>query len=255
MAQKQPDHEAYDCDLEWLLVAGDAALGERGTLAATIAVLEIGGSGEGGVPNTDPYTDHQVGWGPMSVGYVERHRWLTDAWRRLTQHERGVLAACYSAPNADARSDEGFGARDRWVDGEHCRGSHRPTHAGAQAQLGRYAALAFALTDDPAALLIACQQPGKGTAGRQIREALKGARSEAIAAHKAWGLAKRAAQEPRHWSERKAIMPVYSRTQAESLEALEYEREQRERDREPDEFLAKQTQRTPNLDAYNRGKR
>ncbi|HEY3496024.1 MAG TPA: hypothetical protein VGK73_15105 [Polyangiaceae bacterium] len=187
-ARRHEDPEAFDEDLEWLLVAGDAAMGAKGTLGGVIAQLEHGGPFTG-VPNTDIYTDQQVGLGHTSVGLVERHRWLSGAWQALTPIAAGVLTLCYRAPRAEHRGDELTGSR-----------------SGAEAQLGRFAALAFHLTDEPGALLDACRQPQKGKNGRVIARELRKARDAAVEAHKAWSAAKGGAQKPRKRSERRAVL-------------------------------------------------
>jgi hypothetical protein len=189
--RKHHDPEAFDEDLEWLLVAGDASMGARGTLGGVIAQLEHGGPFTG-VPNTDLYTDQQVGFGTTGAGLVEKHRWLSSSWNALGPATRKNLLFCYQAPRAEHRGDEVTGSR-----------------SGAEAQLGRYAALSFHLTDEPAALLEACRQPQKGKHARVIARALKRAREAAVAAHKLWRLVKDSAAKPRRQSERRAILAVY----------------------------------------------
>ncbi len=190
-ARRHEDPEAFDEDLEWLLVAGDAAMGARGTLGGVIAQLEHGGPFTG-VPNTDIYSDQQVGFGHTSIGLVERHRWLSGAWDALPPECRGRLGFCYRALRAEHRGDEMTGAR-----------------SGAEAQLGRFAALAFQLTEDPAALLSACRQPQQGKNGRVIARELRKAREVAVADHKLWRACKGEAQKPRKRSERRAVLPAY----------------------------------------------
>src|SRR5512146_1486337 len=87
--KRHHDPEAFDSDLEWLLIAGDSAMGERGSLGGVIAQLEHGGPFTG-VPSTDLYSDQQVGFGKTVVGLVERHRWLTKAWRSLGVRTRAI---------------------------------------------------------------------------------------------------------------------------------------------------------------------
>lgn len=219
--------EAYDVDLEWFIVAGASAMGERGTLAGVVNVLEIGGGNTGGVPNTDLYTDQQVGLGRTLIGEVERHRWLSAAWDRLPAKTKGRLMACYVAPKAELRTDQGFGARDQSISYEESmrggvepmHGSHRDVRTGVDAQLGDCAGLAFWLIseeDDPKArgreygrLLQACQQPSSGQNGRTIRRALRQAREVAREEHEAWSAAKASAPKPRARAERTAILPRY----------------------------------------------
>jgi hypothetical protein len=189
--KRHNDSEAFDDDLEWLIVAGDSALGERGSMGGVIAQLEHGGPFTG-VPNTDLYTDQQVGFGHTVVGLVEKHRWLSTAWRALPHDARGRLPFCYRALPAALRGDQVTGSR-----------------SGAEAQLGRYAALAFQLTDEPAALLEACRQPQQGKHGRVIARELRKAREVAIADHRLWSAAKAAAGGPRRKADRRSVLPAH----------------------------------------------
>lgn len=207
-----------DPDLAWWFTAGGSAMGERGTLAGVVSVLELGGGKNGGVPNTDLYTDQQVGLGRTVVGLVERHRWLSASWNLLSRETQQKLVPCYLAPRAQFRTDQGFGARDhcprvediqRGNTVEPSRGRHRETRTGVEAQLGELATLCFQLVESPAQLLQACQQPSKGKNGRTIRRALRQAREAAREAHGEWFKAKALAREPRHWTERKAILPPH----------------------------------------------
>ncbi len=191
VAKRHADPEAFDDDLEWLLVAGDAAMGERGTLAGTISVLEHGGQLTG-TPNTDLYSDAQIGWGTAATGSVERHRWLVSVWQKISPETRAVLTLCYSAPRAEHRGDELSGAR-----------------SGAEAQLGRYAALTFQMTEIPGELLEACRQPRHGKNGRTINRELKKARDAAVAAHRMWSAAKGLSGKPRKLAERRTRLPVH----------------------------------------------
>lgn len=215
--RRRTQREAHDTDLEWFLTCGDAAMGSRGTLGGTISVLEHGGQSTG-APNTDLYSDQQLGWHRTVVGLVERHRWLSSAWFTLGPEMQHDLIACYTAPPAAFRSDEGFGARDacpRVEDIERNRAIEpgKPTafhnRRGTESRLGRYAMLALRVCDDPAALLVACQDPGKAKASRVITRALDAARGRAIAAHEAWLDAKEQAGRPRPDGERRAVLERY----------------------------------------------
>jgi hypothetical protein len=197
-ARRHQDPEAFCSDLEWLLIAGDSALGERGNLGGVIAQLERGGPSTG-VPSTDLYSDQQVGWGKTVDGLVERHRWLAGAWGGLSRETRGTLASCYHALPAELRGDAISGSR-----------------SGAEAQLGRYAVLAFQLTDSPGELLEACRQPGKGKNGRTIARALRKARDAAVAAHALWRAAKDEARHPRSRGERRAVLPAFDPMKADA---------------------------------------
>lgn len=191
VTRRHQDPEAFCPDLEWLLVAGDSAMSERGSMGGVIAQLERGCPATG-TPNTDLYSDQQIGWGKTIDGLVERHRWLNGAWLTLAIETRGKLRCCYQAPIAEHRSDE-------------------VTHhySGAVAQLGRYAALAFLLTDEPGELFEACKQPRKGKNGRTIARALRKARDAAIAAHGLWRAAKGEAGKPRTRGERRTVQKPF----------------------------------------------
>lgn len=158
--RKSRARTGLDPDLSWYLECGDSALGKRGTLGGVVAVLEHGGQ-PGGIPNTDIYTDGQLGWGRngTGIGEVERHRWLESAFLALSHETQGVLLARYAPPPAEFRSDEGFGARDRFVEGsDGATGKHAPTRTGVEAGLGEYACLALLICEDPGKLLIACRE-------------------------------------------------------------------------------------------------
>lgn len=214
---KRTNEETFDPQLEWLIVMGDSAMGERGTLAGTIAQLEHGGPFTG-VPNTDLYSDQQVGWASTVVGLVERHRVLSAAWMLMSENGRRHALLWYSAPPAAFRSDEGFGSRDRCPTVEEIQklGAPEPSkptgfhvRRGTEAQLGRAAALAFHLCPDPAALLMACQDPNKGKHGRVIGRDLKAARDAAVELHREWRMCVAQAGKPRKPSERRALLPKF----------------------------------------------
>lgn len=215
LASAERDPKSFDQDLEWFLVAGSSAMRERGTLQAVVSMLELGGATHG-VPNTDLYNEQQLGWKNHVIGTVERYRWLEAAWCRLDPKDREVLALCYTAPRAQYRSDQGFGARDHSPTVEEIqrgahepfRGRHTPTHTGVDAQLGGLAALCFHLTENPARLAQACQNGS----GRVIAKELKRAREATAAAHKAWRQAKIGA--PRRDIERVVPAEVYDPLEA-----------------------------------------
>jgi hypothetical protein len=197
-------------------------LGERGTLGGIISALEHGGCG-GGTPSTDLYTDLQVGWGRNVYGDVERHRWLSAAWHALTPRSKGVLMARYSPPPAEFRSDEGFGARDRFVEGsDGARGKHAGLRTGVEALLGEYACLALILCPDAGKLLVACREavPVKtnraGLAvvdrekqtqrGKVRREALAAAELASTEAHAEWAESKAGADPMRTRGQRVRVV-------------------------------------------------
>ena len=211
----------FDEDLAWFLTCCDAATGKRGTLGGIVSALEHGGH-PGGVPNTDLYTEQQIGWGKFVYGEVEKHRWLERAWHALPEATRNVLTARYTAPRARFRGDEGYGARDRYVEGsDHSVTTGRGTRAGTLL-LGDLAGLAFALTDKPEQLFLACVEPsplkldkaGNATINRELEKgrrqlrnkALKAAEASSAAAHAEWAESKAGADPMRRRSERRAVV-------------------------------------------------
>jgi hypothetical protein len=197
-----PDPER-DPDLEWFLVAGSAAMRERGTMIAVVSSLELGGH-PGGIPNTDLYSDEQLGWGKgRTIGDVERHRWLARTWFSLPERTRVILQACYAAPRAALRSDQGFGARDKWINDAQ-RGSGPNHRSPAIAMLGEFTALAFLLAEDPQELAAAIQS-GRKRSARLVAKAEKEARQAAKEAHREWSAAKRG--RPRRNEERCVPLP------------------------------------------------
>lgn len=185
--------EPLDIDLQWLLHDGDSVMGARGTLAGVISQIERGSVG--GTGNLDeagcyshPYTDLHLALGSTAgIGAVERHRWLSAAWRQLSPEMQMVLVIRHSAPRAECRSDSGYGAKDKYIkvaDGasaavaartatgqignegaiEHNqanaeRRSREARNTGVEGFLGDFAALCFELCADVGKLLLACAEP------------------------------------------------------------------------------------------------
>jgi len=214
--------DGMDPDLSWYLECGDSALGKRGTLGGIVSVLEHGGHPDGN-PSTDLYSDEQIGWARHVYGSVEKHRWLTAAWNALTPETQRILLAQYAPPPAEFRSDEGFGARDRFIEGkEGVAGEHNPTRTGVEALLGELACLALLLCEDPGKLLIACRdaEPTKtNKAGlvvvdreRQAQrakvraQALQVARAASERAHQEWAESKAGADPMRTRNQRVRIL-------------------------------------------------
>lgn len=237
-----------DPDLEWWLLQGDSAMGARGTLAGTINVLEMGGPGGGGNLGEDgsyihPFTDLQLGTGRCVRGDIERHRWISRAWFACSEESRGRLLARHLAPRARFRSDEGFGARDRHVEGSDGKaGQHGALRTGIEAQLGELANVALAeygrvkpesdLQEHVQAaetegakrlaeLIEACHEysgdaskpsatvTGKQAAqGRTIRRARRVAEKAMTEAWVEWFRAKAATDPMRPTRERRAILPA-----------------------------------------------
>lgn len=223
----------FDDDLEWLLLSGAVAMRERGTIAGVINALECGGPAEGG--NLDaagsyihPFTDQQLGTGRCVRGEVERFRWLSSAFWACSPETQRMLCLRYTAPRASFRSDEGFGARDRYVEGSDGKcGSHRPTRTGVEAQLGELAAVALVVYEKPAELLLACHnhsgdaaKPSSTTSGKQagygrtIRRARKVAEEALAPCWAEWFESKAGADPMRLPGERRAILPEYEPARA-----------------------------------------
>jgi hypothetical protein len=237
--RKSRNPNEYDADLEWFLVAGASAMRERGTLGAVTNVLELGGA-NGGVPNTDLYTDSQIGFGKHPIGDVERHRWLSAAWFKLSLADQAILAARYMALPAEAvqavpqqkpkekphqpvalRGDSGFGARDTCPSVEEVKrggvkepamGRHTATRSGTESLLGEYASLVFWLSREPGKLLAACREPDKGGGRVYAKKAVKRAREASFEAHRAWQEAKTG--RPRKKRERVAVLPAFVHAEA-----------------------------------------
>lgn len=222
--QKHKPRLDFDSDLEWLLDSGDSVLGARGTLAGVVSQCErgsVGGSGSLDAAGSyiHPYTDQQLGFGRSVGGEVERHRWLSTAWHALPEATHAKLLLRYMKPRAEFRSDAGYGAKHTWVKGtepyglppEKRFGKHgkqveikqyerrlaRWERARAEVQmagrttgveslLGEFAALAFAIADDPVALLIACRQPHSTDSQKVRRRALDAAKGANLQAHAEW---------------------------------------------------------------------
>lgn len=248
-----------DPDLEFWLTQADAVLGARGTLASTINQLECGGPGGSSNLGEDglfvhPYTDSQLGMGRCVRGDVERCRWLGRAWFACSVETRSLLLARHLAPRAMFRSDEGFGAKDRHVEGSDGHaGRHGATRTGVESQLGDLANVALAVygkkseaeiealsgdlellakaRDEEeraiAELMIACHgyngdadkpsptATGKQAAwGRTIRRARRAAEKALAPAWAEWFRAKEAADPMRPNRERRAILPEYRSAEA-----------------------------------------
>jgi hypothetical protein len=220
---RRAPEEHFDADAEWLVLMGDSAMGERGTTGGTIAVLEHGGQFTG-VPNTDLYSDQQIGWGKTVVGSVEKHRWLCEARRICGPECWADIVLRYTAPPAALRSDEGFGARDFCPTSEDIEKlgaieASKPTafhtRRGTEAQLGEFAALALVHCENAGKLIVACLDPNVGKHSRVIGAARRKALEVSSARHREWRAAKEQARHPRRLSERRALLPVYDPSEAE----------------------------------------
>jgi len=210
-----------DPHLEWLLECSESALGKRGTMGAVISQGESGTVG--GTSRLDAagsfvhgYTDQQIGLGGYG-GDVERHRWLWAAWCLVSVRSRNVLLTYLAQPVAEFRSDAGYGARTKWVEGsDQATGEHPHSRTGVEARLGEFASLAFALAKDPSRLLLACREPDPMRKGkpmveerkrrrRAVSDAIKAARSELDTAHREWISKKQDADPMRADRERRKI--------------------------------------------------
>lgn len=225
-AMSRKANGSNDPDLEWLLWQGASALGLRGTISGVISQCERGSVGGCGSLGEDgcyrhPYTDQQLGTGPCSSGDVERYRWLFGAWSSMSFVSRNVLLVHYEPVRAELRSDEGYGARDRWVIGsDNALGHHGQTRTGVESRLGEFAALAFALAKDPARLLIACREPEPIRKGRVNQEeakrrrqvvasAINTSREASEKAHAEWFSCKEKAAPMRKTSQRRKVLPAH----------------------------------------------
>lgn len=226
-----------DVDLEFYLTQAESTHGARGTLASTINQLECGGAGGGGNLGEDglfihPYTDLQLGTGRCTRGDIERCRWLASAWFACSETTRALLLARHLAPRAMFRSDEGYGARDRHVEGSDGKaGRHGSYRTGVEAQLGELANVAMSLCENPAELLVAChgysgdagkpdpKVTGKQAAyGRTIRRARRVAEKALDPAWAEWFAAKEAADPMRLPRERRSLTPLFVPSEADAAE-------------------------------------
>ncbi len=154
------DPELWCDDVEWLLRCGDSALGARGTTGAVISILERGGPSSGGMPETDLYTDLQVGFGPVlrDRGTVARARRLMRTWAQVPPAHQLVLVAHYAT-------------RSEWP-------------LGVQGQLGQLASVALMMHagQELERLLKACQNNN-----RAVVDAIRARAETAVReAHRAW---------------------------------------------------------------------
>lgn len=171
MSRSQPDAEAVDRDRElwnprihWLLCMCPAELGERSGLAGTVSCIEHGGPAPGN-PNTDPYSNYQVGW---CAGDSPADRWrkLWPVWQRLSPETQAVFVAHYSLRNdlpAQVRIS---------VDGA----------------LGKLAAAALWVHEGEALtkLITACADKGKAGRDAIIKAALRRTEKRVREAHREW---------------------------------------------------------------------
>ena len=154
---RSPDPEMWSDDLAWFIECGEAALGARSVQGSIVARLERGGAE--GSPNADPYSDEQLGFGPVHRGHglVERYRRLARPWALLDARSRSVHLAYYST------------------------GARLPR--GARARLGQLAPVAFAFVAESQVkeLADACQKGGQA-----LDVARKRAEARVRKAHRAW---------------------------------------------------------------------
>lgn len=87
--------DLYCEDLAWYAQASDAAFGFSSGHGSLISQLERGTVGGGGVPETDLYNDHVVGWGNCPVGAVEKARRIERTLVRLPEVHLRTLTVHY----------------------------------------------------------------------------------------------------------------------------------------------------------------
>lgn len=172
----------FDDDIAWYIQCSASALGERGTLGAAIAMMKRGSVASSGVPNSDLYSDRQVGWsenGPI-LGDIERARRLDKVWRRVPREHQHVLLVRYTT-------------RSEWP-------------PGVEAWLGPLCGVALLCAPDPAKLLKACENASEGNSKAVIDGALKRAQRASRRAHEAWQQARREQYEA--WANGEAELAV-----------------------------------------------
>jgi hypothetical protein len=216
-----------DPDLSWLVECSASAMGAKGTLAGVIAQCERGSvGGTSGLDDSGSFahkfTDEQLGLGSHVFGSVEKCRWLWSAWCKCSVRTRNVLLAYYEPIRSELRSDSGFGAKDRWVEGsDQPHGQHGQVRTGVEAKLGEHANLAFALARDPARLLLACREPEPMRKGKVnveeakrrrvvVADAIKTARVESEMAHKEWFSHKNQTAPMRNTAQRRKVFPAHN---------------------------------------------
>jgi hypothetical protein len=106
-------------DIEWWITCGAAALGEQGTSGQLIEALKRGRKDcASGVPNTDLYSDRQVGFGAWrGRGLVQRSRRCRAIWNTLKREHQEALMARYASRQwpPDMRSRLGEMAGVVWL--------------------------------------------------------------------------------------------------------------------------------------------
>lgn len=225
-----------DVDLEFFLMQADATHGMCSTLASTVNQLERGGPGGGNLGEdglyVHPYTDLQLGTGKCVRGDIERCRWLASAWFACSEQNRNLLLARHLAPRAMFRSDEGYGARDRHVEGSDGKaGRHGSTRTGVEAQLGELANVALTVYPDAGELWVACHEysgdagkpsptvTGKQAGyGRTIRRARRVAEKALEPAWAEWFESKAAADPMRLPRERRNMTPSFFPNESDAAE-------------------------------------
>jgi hypothetical protein len=93
------DRELFAEDVHWLLNVAASALGERSAHSGILSVLQHGGF-PSGVPETDIYSNYQMGW---CVGDSAPERWRKAivVWNKLTRDSQAVLLAHYCGTRSD----------------------------------------------------------------------------------------------------------------------------------------------------------
>ncbi len=93
------DRELFNEEIHWLLNMAASALGERSAHSGILSVLQHGGFPTG-VPETDIYSNYQMGW-CAGDSAPERWRKTIVIWRALPIDVHAVLIAHYCGTRSD----------------------------------------------------------------------------------------------------------------------------------------------------------
>jgi hypothetical protein len=95
-AQIERDRELWNPAIHWLLNVSGEELGAKGNLGGVVHQIEKGCAG--GDPNTDPYSNYQMGWCAGDSPGDKWRKW-SPVWFLLPLPTQAVLCAHYSLRN------------------------------------------------------------------------------------------------------------------------------------------------------------